>query len=111
GLLLPISLVLNVPELTDTPVDFLDAQLAFGDGKISIKKTDIQSEAFFAHIAGDIPIDKVLTNSPLNLPLDLSLRRSLAAKVNLVPDNTPTNAKYAALPRFVTIKGTLGNPK
>jgi uncharacterized protein involved in outer membrane biogenesis len=111
GLLLPISLVLNAPELTETPVDFIDAQLEFGSGKISVKKTDIQSEAFFAHVAGDIPIDKVLTNSPLNLPLDISLRRSLAAKVNLLPDNTPADAKYAALPRFVTIKGTLGDPK
>jgi uncharacterized protein involved in outer membrane biogenesis len=111
GLLLPISLVLNVPELTETPVDFIDAQLQFGGGKISVGKTDLQSEAFFAHIAGDIPIEKILTNSPLNLPLELSLRRSLAEKAHLLPDNTPADAKYAALPKFVTIKGTLGNPK
>jgi hypothetical protein len=111
GLLAPIALVLNVPELTESPVDFVDAQLQFGDGKISIRKADLQSEAFFAHIAGDIPIEKVLTNSPLNLPLELSLRRSLAEKAHLISADTPTNAKYAPLPKFVTIKGTLGAPK
>jgi hypothetical protein len=111
GILFPISVVLNVPELTDTPVDFIDAQLQFGDGKISVRKADIQSEAFFAHIAGDIPIEKVLTNSPLNLPLELSLRRSLLEKAHMLSADTPANAKYGALPKFVTIKGTLGAPK
>src|SRR5205085_8325637 len=58
----------------------------------------------------DIAIDKILTNSPLALPVELSLRRSLAEKSGLLSRDTPTNAKYAALPKFVTIKGTLGAP-
>jgi hypothetical protein len=52
----------------------------------------------------------VLTNSPLNLPVTLSLRRTLAEKANLLPANTPTNAVYAQLPSFVKITGTLGEP-
>lgn len=49
--------------------------------------------------------------SPLNLPVEFALRRSLAEKSSLLPPNTPTNATYALLPKFVTIKGTLGEPK
>jgi hypothetical protein len=111
SILTPISLVLRVPELMQTPINYIDGQTQFGDGKISLKKVAVESEAFLANVAGDIPIDKVLTNSPLNLPVDLSLRRSLAEKSGLVPDNTPPDAKYAALPRFVTLKGTIGDPK
>ncbi len=58
-----------------------------------------------------IPIAEVLTNSPLNLPLEFALRRSLAEKASLLPPNTPTNAAYALLPKFVTVKGTIGEPK
>jgi hypothetical protein len=53
----------------------------------------------------------VLMNSPLNLPVSLSLRHSLADKAHLTPVNTPTNAVYVSLPSFVTVTGTLGNAK
>jgi hypothetical protein len=39
------------------------------------------------------------------------LRRSLAEKASLLAANTPTNAVYAELPTFVSLKGTLGDPK
>ena len=51
------------------------------------------------------------TNFPLNLPVEFALRRSLAEKSSLLPPNTPTNATYATLPKFVTLKGTIGVPK
>ena len=52
-----------------------------------------------------------LTNSPLGLPLQFSLSRSLAQKAGMMPANTPPDAAYAALPTFVEVKGTVGNPK
>jgi hypothetical protein len=58
-----------------------------------------------------IPLAEVLTNSPLNLPIEFALRRSLAEKSGLLPANTPTEAPYAVLPKFVTVKGTVGAPK
>src|SRR5207244_5647195 len=39
------------------------------------------------------------------------LSRSLAQKSGLMPANTPPDAAYAALPTFVAVKGTLGEPK
>jgi len=53
----------------------------------------------------------VLTNSPLNLPVEFALRRSLAEKSSLLPPNTPPDVRYVMLPKFVTIKGTFGEPK
>lgn len=110
-ILVPISIVLRVPELLQTPINWVDARTKMGDGKIHIEKMGVQSEAFYANVVGDVTIEKVLTNSPLSLPVDLELRRSLAQKAMLLPKNAPSDAKYASLPKFVTIKGTLGNPQ
>ena len=58
-----------------------------------------------------IHIDDELTNSLLTgLSPKMELRRSLAKKSNLLPDNTPEDAKYVALPDFIKMKGTLGKP-
>jgi hypothetical protein len=35
----------------------------------------------------------------------------VAERLNLVPANTPTNAAYALLPDFLTMRGTVGEPK
>ena len=35
----------------------------------------------------------------------------MAEKLSLVPANTPTDEAYAKLPDFLTMKGTVGDPK
>ncbi|MDX1951449.1 MAG: AsmA family protein [Verrucomicrobiota bacterium] len=107
----PIALALRVPELTQTPLNWINANALIQKGNVDLKEFAIQSEAFFATSQGSIKLEPVLTNSPLNLPITLSLRRSLAEKANLLPQGTPEAAKYAELPKFVTIKGTLGAPE
>jgi type II secretion system protein N len=109
-ILAPISVVLRVPELLETPINWIDGQTTMGDGKIVVQKLGVESEAFYANVTGDIAIDKTLTNSPLNLPVALSLRKSLAQKALMINKTTDENAKYEPLPSFVTIKGTLGSP-
>lgn len=54
---------------------------------------------------------EVITNSPLKLPVELSLLRSLADRAHLTPANAPTNTPYVQLPTFVTLAGTIGNAK
>lgn len=110
AILVPISVVLRAPEILDTPINWIDAQTKMGDGKIHVEKMGVESEAFYANVTGDVTIDKVLTNSPLNLPVALSLRKSLAEKALLVNKASASDAKYAPLPNFVTIRGTLGKP-
>jgi hypothetical protein len=56
-----------------------------------------------------IPIADVLTNSPLNLPVEVSLTNALATKLAL-SSSTSTNG-YVSLPVFLTLVGTIGNPQ
>ncbi|MGV3775026.1 MAG: AsmA family protein [Verrucomicrobiales bacterium] len=108
-LLVPIAAAVQAPELLQTPINFIDMKVKMGEGNINLEAVRVASEAFLANVHGIIPINEVLTNSPLNLPVELSLRRSLAAKIRMLPANTPEDAKYAPLPNFVSIKGTIGN--
>ncbi len=110
-LLAPVVLLLRIPEITQSPVDSIWANADLGGGAINIKQATVLSAAFKAETAGAITLAPVLTNSPLNLPITLSLRRALAEKSNLLPANTPTNAVYVQLPNFVKVTGTLGNYK
>jgi type II secretion system protein N len=107
----PIANLLRVSEITDDPVNWVDANLQFGGGNIKLESFTVLSAAFEAQTHGVIPIAEVLTNSPLNLPIEFSLRRSLAEQLGLLAADTPTNATYALLPRFVTIEGSIGDPK
>ncbi|PYL00148.1 MAG: hypothetical protein DME19_06130, partial [Verrucomicrobia bacterium] len=106
-----IGVFLHVNEITSSPLNSIYAQARIGDGRIDLVRVGLQSQAFEAHTQGVVPMQVPLTNSPLNLPLEFSLSRSLAQKSGLMPANTPPDAAYAALPTFVAVKGTLGEPK
>ena len=110
-ILRPIALVLRAPELTQTPINWAAGTTVISNGIVNMRQVGVQSEAFFAEIQGTIDLEPVLTNSTLQLPVDLSLRRSLAEKIRMLPANTPEDSKYAKLPRFVTIRGTIGVPE
>jgi len=111
AILVPIATILRIDEITRLPLNWVDSQLEMGAGKIGVKRFVALSEAFEAGAQGAIPIANDLNQSPLNLPLDFALRRSLAQKANLIPADAPTNTVYVALPKFATVTGTLGDPK
>jgi hypothetical protein len=69
----------------------------------------VQSRAFRAEATGKITLAKVLTNSPVELPIRISLGQAVAQQVGL--GGGDTNSAYVKLPDFVLIKGTIGNPK
>lgn len=110
-LLEPIAIVLRVPELMQTPLNWIGAQAEVGNGQINLQQFNVRSQAFFAKAQGGIPIGETLLKSPLALPVELSIHRSLAQKANLLDPATPTNAVYASLPTFVKMEGTLGEPE
>jgi uncharacterized protein involved in outer membrane biogenesis len=110
-LIVPIATLLRVDAITKSPVNWLSARTELGSGNINISRFAVQSGAFEATTQGAIPIAEVLANSPLNLPVEFALRRPLAEGANLLPPNTPPDAQYAMLPKFVTVKGTIGEPK
>jgi hypothetical protein len=109
-LLVPIASLLRVPELASSPLRSADANLKLGGGRIEVTGANVLSDSYLATVKGGIPIADVLTNSPLNLPVQLALSRPLAQKASLIPDGAPTNTTHVALPDFVTVKGTLGSP-
>lgn len=109
-ILVPMSLALRVPELAESPINWVAAQAEITNGLVRLQNTSVESEAFFATVNGTITLADMITNSALNLPIDLSLRRSLAEKSKILPANTPPDAKYAKLGNLYTIEGTLGAP-
>lgn len=111
GLITPLAVVLGMQELTQTPLNWVNVSADLGNGKIDLKQCAVASEAFYADTAGAVPIARVLNDSPLNLPVNVALRRSLAQKANLIPANAPTNTAYVQLPAFAKLTGTLGDPK
>jgi hypothetical protein len=110
-LLTPIALVLRVPEIEDSPLDFITADSKMGSGRIDLENTLLKSPAFVGTANGNIQVAEVLTNSPLDIPVGLALRRSLAEKAKVMPANAPPDADYVALPQFAKVIGTVGDPK
>ena len=111
-LITPIALVLRLDDLTKSPINYLVASAKMGEGNVNLTQFKVVSSAFMGSSQGVIPIANILTNSPINnWPVEISLKSSLAKKANLLPANSPTNADYVALPTFVTVGGTVGDPK
>ncbi len=110
-LLEPIALVLRVPELTATPLNWVNAKAEIGQGKVTVSQFGVMSQAFSANGQGTVQMAEVLTNSTLEIPVTIALRRSLAAKANLLSADAPATAAYVSLPSFAKLAGTLGDPK
>lgn len=98
-------------ELTKSPIDALQVNATAGSGKVHFQKASVQSRAFLAESSGMVTLAPILTNSTLAAPVVVSLRRPMAESVGLLPADSPTNAVYAKLPDFLSLKGTVGNPK
>ncbi|MEW6303010.1 MAG: AsmA family protein [Verrucomicrobiota bacterium] len=105
----PIALVLGLPEMLKSPLDFVVADVRLGGGNIEVKRFVAQSAMMRAMSTGVIPIADVVTDSPLNQPLEVALPGEVAKKFKL-SGQSPA-AGYMELPTFVQIKGTLGTPE
>ena len=109
--LVPIATILQVPEVAQSPINYLVGQLTMGGGAINLQQLVVESPAFQGLAAGTVNIASVLTNSTINrLPVDVALRRSIAIKSNLSPPTTPATTEFVKLPNFVKVSGTVGNP-
>ncbi len=115
NILAPISLALQVPEISQSPISWLDARLNFGGGNITLSNFVAVSESYRASVQAVIPIADVLTNSPLNkIPVGFELRKTLAeraSKIGLANGPASSDGQYVKLPPLVSLKGTLGDPK
>ena len=111
-ILVPIGAVLRVPQLSESPLTWVDARTTMGQGTVMVQGVTAESSVFRAGLAGTISLADVLTNSTLNkLPVDLELRRNVSDAARLTPPGTATNVEFVALPKFVSLAGTVGKPK
>lgn len=98
-------------ELTARPIDVIAARGNAAGGQLALQQAELRSAAFQAQAAGNVTFAPILTNSVLSFPVHVALGRPYAEKIGLVTASTPTNLAYIALPEFVRMKGTLGEPK
>ena len=97
--------------LAASPIDSILARGSAGGGRVQLLQTEVRGNAFQAQAAGELSLAPILTNSTIQIPVQVALGRSLAAQAGLVNASTPTNAAYVSLPNFLKMKGTLGSPK
>lgn len=111
-ILTPISEVLRIPEIANTPIHWVDAHLNFGNGKINISNFVAVSDSYRATVQGAVPIADVLTNSPLNkIPVGFELRKELAEKARIGGGAVSPDGIYIKLPNLILLSGTIGDPK
>ena len=110
-LMTPITAVLRLPELLKAPINGIETNLRIENQIMGLDAFKVQADAFQVHASGEIPLDNVLTNSVLNLPVEFYLERSIARKSNLMTSSAPKDTPYVKLPDFVKLEGTIGAPK
>jgi len=98
-------------DLQKSPINWVTLHGTAGSGRVDVLQAVVQSPAFEAQAHdGTLTLDEVLNNSPLQIPVSVLLERTIAQRINMA-GNTATNATYAKLPDFLTLKGTLGKAK
>lgn len=107
----PVATLLRAPELLETVLNYAGGSVIITNGAIQLHPVTLATPAFIAGLDGEIKLADVLTNSTLNLPVQLALRRSIAEKIRMVPANTPANAAFVSLPQFAKVAGTMGVPE
>jgi hypothetical protein len=98
-------------ELRQSPIQVINAQGRAGGGRIDLQQATVQSTAFNVNARGGIVLAEVLTNSTINIPVTIFLSRSIGTQLNLASANTAASTTYVSLPQFLTLTGTIGNPK
>ncbi len=98
-------------ELQQSPIEVISARATVGNGLVNLQTSTVQSAAFEANATGSITLNSVLTNSTINIPVKISLSQAITSKLNLAAGASSPKTAYVPLPQFLTMTGTLGNPK
>ncbi len=110
-LLAPVAVLLRLPQLLNSPIDSMHVTLKIANRVVQVEKCEVEGTVFKASTHGEVPLAKTFSDSRLDLPVEFSLKRGLADKAGLIPGGTPLSAKFVKLPDFVTIRGSVGEPK
>jgi AsmA family/AsmA-like C-terminal region len=97
-LVMALSGALRIPNLSRMPVDVVSASAEVDQGVVQIRSFEVGNATYLASGRGRIELQDVLDDSRYDIPISVS-----------VPDEL--TKKREALPDFLTIRGTVGNPK
>ncbi len=95
-------------QLTAAPIQVVRVEARAGQGRVQVTTAEVQSAAFQARATGDIALAAELSQSALNLPVQVALERGLAERIGLAP---AAQQPFTPMPQFLTIRGTLTAPK
>jgi len=95
-------------QLTAAPIQVVRVEARAGEGRVQLTTAEVQSAAFQARATGDIALAADLSQSALNLPVQVDLERGLAERIGLAP---APQQPFTPMPQFLTIRGTLTAPK
>ncbi len=98
-------------QLQQSPIEIIAVRGQAGAGRVDLQQATVQSTAFEADAPGNILLASVLTNSTINFPVTVSVSQPIAKQLNLTAADANAGATYVALPQFLTMTGTLGDPK
>lgn len=112
SLLTPVSTALSVPSLMSDPLNSISCRIAAGQGKATVETFNLKSPAFIADVHGDIVFANPVINSPLDLPMTMSIKKSYVQNVPFFAALAETNSDYVEVPLdVVKVGGTMGKPK
>jgi len=108
----PLATVLQLPELAQSPLSWIDASAGVANGTVTLTNATAESSLFRAGLAsGTVTLKDVLTNSTINnLPVRIELRRSLVSRVKFLEAVGAPSGDFLTLPHFYTLGGTIGEP-
>ena len=95
-------------ELQKSPIQGIIAKGTAGSGRINLQQAAVTSAAFRADASGTVMLADVLTNSPINMPVNISLSQDAARRFGV--GGSDTNAAFVKMPDFLLIGGTIGKP-
>lgn len=110
-ILTALAAALRLEALANSPLTLLSAQLEIADGLVILRPFTAGSDAFWATADGIIRMAPVLTNSPIDLPVQIALREDLARQIKLAQLTPSGRSNFLTLPPLVKITGTLGAPE
>ena len=112
AVLKPVGVLLRVPDMTKSPLDFVDAHADVSAGTIKLRSLLLQSSVFQATTAGTVSLADPVSASRLNdLPVGIALERNTLVRAGLASANAATATPYTKLPDFCKVSGTLADPK
>ncbi len=108
GVLAYIGPVVGIPDIMKPPVQLVALDTSIGNGMVNLTRFTAQSPVVIVEAQGGIQLAEVLTNSPMNIPVEVWLPNDFAKR--FTGSQFPPGSAYGKLTHFVDVRGTVGSP-